>query len=100
MRRSQCGMPPSRANEKIVRDIDVMVDNPQNHIATTASHDIAAPAVGPSAVVRMRIGTGSSLAPAFIIAGRSWIAIVRANSNTYPTIADTATDSTMPHGAR
>src|ERR1035438_8098683 len=84
----------------MVREIDVIVDSPQNHIAMTASHDMAPPARGPKALVRIRIGTGSSFAPACNIAGRSRIASVSAKRSTYPTTADTAADSTIPHGAR
>src|SRR5580693_389456 len=98
-RRKNVGIPPSRAKEKMVREMEVIVDKPQNHIAITANHDIAPPAREPSALVRIRIGTGSSAAPAASIAGRSRMASVSANSSTYPTIADTATDSTIPHGA-
>src|SRR5271154_4431466 len=97
------GVPLSRASEYSARDADVMLDSPQNHMAIDAIADMALPARAPSAVAKMAMTAGTGLPPASFAASTSGIertARVRAITSRYPTTPETATESTMPHGAR
>src|SRR4051812_40162605 len=97
------GIPPSLANAKIVRELQVTAERPQNHIAIAASPVTTLPARAPSALSRMAITAGMpwpSASRADSTDAMSLMASVNAISKTYPTIAETATAITMPHGTR
>src|SRR5262245_55482059 len=52
---AEAGKPPSRANAKSMRELDVIDDKPQNHIAPSTTHRIALPSHSPSAVRRTKM---------------------------------------------
>src|SRR3974377_2212240 len=87
----------------MVREVEVRVESPQNHMAIAASSDVAAPAEGPRPCRRIAITAGILLPPASLApsaAGTLRIATVRANSNRYPARAETTTAFTIPQGTR
>src|SRR3954470_10980509 len=89
------GSPPSRANAKSMRELEVTLDSPQNHIAAMATRTRALPSCAPSAPRRTKMN-GLSAA---IAAGRSPMLSVTASSMAYPARPLTSTASTIPQGA-
>src|SRR5262245_48348364 len=87
----------------MTRELQVTADNPQNHIAIAANAENALPARSPSALIRTASTTGTS-APLESFAPRtaemSLIERVNAMSSKYPTMLETATAMTIPHGSR
>src|SRR6516162_2498254 len=87
----------------MVRELEVNVESPQNHMAMAASSDTAPPAEGPRLCWRIAITAGILLQPASLApsaAGTLRMARVIANSNRYPARAETTTAFTIPQGTR
>ena len=89
------GSPPSRAKAKSIREFEVTLERPQNHIAAIAIRTSPFPSRAPSALVSTKMN-GLSAMTAF---SRSPIESVTASSSAYPATPLTATDKTIPHGA-
>src|SRR5229473_128931 len=89
------GRPPSRAKAKSMRELEVTLERPQNHIAAMAMQTSAFPSRAPSPMVSTWMN-GLSAATA---APRSPMERVTARSSAYPAMPLTATERTMPHGA-
>ena len=81
------GSPPSRAKAKSMRELDVTLERPQNHIAAIATQTSAFPPRAPSAPRSTKM-KGLSAARA---ASRSPILSVTASSIAYPAIPLTST---------
>src|SRR5712691_7474892 len=88
------GKPPSRAKAKSMRELEVTLESPQNHIAAMAMSTSALPVCG-SACCRTKMN-GLSAAAA---AGRSPMERVTATSSAYPATPLTATLITIPQAA-
>src|SRR5581483_2261590 len=88
------GVPPSRANANSMREFDVTVDNPQNHMAPITIHTITPPSRAPSAPTITLVKPASPVARA-----GSPTASVIASSITNPATPDTITEFTIPRGA-
>src|SRR5205823_3441832 len=89
------GRPPSRAKAKSMREFEVTLERPQNHIASMASPTRPPPRRGPR-LVRSTYRNGLSAAAA---AGRSAMASVTATRSAQPKIALTTTERKIPQGA-
>src|SRR5262245_21939015 len=87
----------------MTREDQVTADSPQNHIAIATSAENRLPARSPKAPIRIAITAGMELPLASVALSAplmSLIESVRAISSKYPTTLETATDMTIPHGAR
>src|ERR671935_1290190 len=89
------GNPPSRAKANSIRELDVTLERPQNHIAAIATQTSAFPPRAPSAARSTKM-KGLSAARA---ASRSPMLRVTASSIAYPAIPLTSTARTIPQGA-
>src|SRR6267142_59916 len=89
------GSPPSRADAKSMREFEVTLESPQNHIAANATQTRAFPRTGPNPPRSTKM-KGLSAARA---AWRSPMLSVTASSIAYPATPLTATARTMPQGA-
>src|SRR5256885_11783344 len=87
------GSPPSRAKAKSMREFEVTLERPQNHIASIATPTRPPPRRGPRAV-RSTCRKGLSAATA---AGRSAMARVTAARSAQPKIAVRAAERKDPH---
>src|SRR6202162_898391 len=96
-------IPLSRASAKKMRENEVKGAKPQNHIAKTVTPRTAPTAGSPSAV-RTIVKTAGIGFPPVSLAVRtrptSGMAQVRERINRYPKTPETATDVTIPQGAR
>src|SRR4051812_12791569 len=90
------GSPPSRAKAKSMRELEVMLERPQNHIASMAIPTRAPPSRDPSAV-RSTWMNGFSAAAA--VETSPAIASVTAMTRSHPKTALIATERKIPHGA-
>src|SRR4051812_18057862 len=90
------GSPPSRAKAKSMRELEVMLERPQNHIASMAIATRAPPSRDPSAV-RSTCMNGFPAAAA--VDTSPAIASVTTMTKSHPKTALTATERKIPHGA-
>src|SRR5258708_31834372 len=82
------GSPPSRAKAKSIREFEVTLERPQNHIAAMAMQTSALPSRAPSALLSTKMNGLSAAAAAF----RSPIESVTASSSAQPATPLTATE--------
>src|SRR5260370_32405377 len=89
------GSPPSRANANSMRELEVTLERPQNHIAAMAIHTSAEPVRPPSAPRSAKMNGLSAAA----VAPRPPRESVTARRSAEPATPLTATASPIPHVA-
>src|SRR5258708_39700135 len=88
------GSPPSRANANSMRELEVTLERPQNHIAAMAIHTSAEPVRPPSAPRSAKMNGLSAAA----VAPRAPMESVTPSRGAEPGPPHTAPASTLPHG--
>src|ERR1700719_442788 len=97
------GIPLSRASAKMMRETEVNAAKPQNHIAEIVNPRTAVTARSPSDVRTIAKTAGMGFPPESLAVSTrptSGMAQVRERIRRYPKTPETATEVTIPQGAR